>query len=78
MLGGVWRGEARAYPAPEVVRSGGLVQEQFDGRPVRVAFDTEGQVFRVAAPDPIEAVQGYWFAWTAFHPDTSVFVSPGH
>jgi hypothetical protein len=71
-------GEARAYPALEVVRAGGVVEEQFDGRPVRVAFDSEGQVFRVVAPDSVEVVQGYWFAWTAFHPDTSVFVSPGH
>jgi hypothetical protein len=71
-------GEARAYPALEVVRSGGVVQEQFDGSPVRVAFDSEGQVFRVVAPDSVEVVQGYWFAWTAFHPDTSVFISPGH
>ena len=68
-------GEARAYPALEVVRSGGVVQEQFGGRPVKVGFDSEGQVFRVVAPDSVEVVQGYWFAWTAFHPDTSVFVS---
>jgi hypothetical protein len=68
-------GEARAYPALEVVRSGGVVEEQFDGRSVRVTFDSEGQVFRVVAPDSVEVVQGYWFAWTAFHPDTSVFVS---
>jgi hypothetical protein len=69
-------GEARAYPALEVVRAGGVVREQFDGRPVRVAFDSEDQVFRVVAPDSVEVVQGYWFAWAAFHPDASVFVSP--
>jgi hypothetical protein len=69
-------GEARAYPALEVVRAGGVVEERFDGRPVRVAFDSEGQVFRVVAPESVEVVQGYWFAWAAFHPDTSVFVSP--
>ena len=75
MLGVAWKGEARAYPALEVVRAGGVVEEPFDGRPVRVSFDSEGQVFRVVAPESVEVVQGYWFAWTAFHPDTSVFVS---
>ena len=69
-------GEARAYPALEVMRAGGAVEEQFAGGPVSVTFDSEGQVFRVVAPDSVEVVQGYWFAWTAFHPDTSVFVSP--
>jgi hypothetical protein len=69
-------GDARAYPALEVVRAGGVIQEQFEGKPVRVAFDSEDQVFRVVAADPIEVVQGYWFAWAAFHPETSVFVSP--
>jgi hypothetical protein len=74
VLGVARRGEARAYPALEVVRAGGVVEERFDGRAVRVSFDSEGQVFRVFAPDSVEVVQGYWFAWTAFHPDTSVFV----
>jgi hypothetical protein len=70
-------GDARAYPALEVVRAGGVIRERFDGKPVEVAFDSEDQVFRVAAPDSIEVVQGYWFAWAAFHPHTSVFVSAG-
>lgn len=70
-------GDARAYPALEVVRAGGVIRERFDGKPVRVSFDSEAQVFRVVAPDSIEVVQGYWFAWAAFHPHTSVFVSPG-
>jgi hypothetical protein len=69
-------GGARAYPALEVTRAGGEVQELFDGKPVTVAFDPEAAVFRVGAPEPIEVVQGYWFAWAAFHPETSVFVSP--
>jgi hypothetical protein len=52
-----------------------VVEGRFAGRPVRVSFDSEAQLFRVVAPDPVEVVQGYWFAWTAFHPGTSVFVS---
>jgi hypothetical protein len=69
-------GDARAYPALEVTRAGGVIRERFNGEPVSVAFDSEDQVFRVVAPDSIEVVRGYWFAWAAFHPQTSVFVSP--
>lgn len=68
-------GRARAYPAAEVVESGGRVTDEFQGHPVRVAYDTEEQVFDVEAPPELEVIEGYWFAWAAFHPDTSVFVS---
>jgi hypothetical protein len=66
-------GAARAYPAVELARAGGMVQESFEGRAVRVAYDADQQVFAVEAPPEIEVVEGYWFAWAAFHPDGSVF-----
>ncbi len=69
-------GRARAYPAVELVRAGGVVRERFAGHPVRVAYDPEQQVFEVDAPEGIEVVEGFWFAWAAFHPETSVFTSP--
>ena len=67
-------GAARAYPALELVRAGGAVAERFEGEAVRVAYDAEQQVFQVEAPDALEVVEGYWFAWAAFHPETTVFV----
>jgi hypothetical protein len=70
-------GEARAYPALELARAGGVARESFAGRPVSVAYDPERRVFEVEAPAEIEVVEGYWFAWAAFHPDTSVFTPPG-
>ncbi|MBW2280842.1 MAG: DUF3179 domain-containing protein [Deltaproteobacteria bacterium] len=69
-------GAARAYPAVEIVRAGGRVEESFEGHPVQVAYDTESQVFDVAAPGEVEVIEGYWFAWSAFHPETTVYVAP--
>lgn len=66
-------GSARAYPAVELVRAGGQVEEWFAGRHVRVAYDPEAERFRVEAPDDVEIVEGYWFAWMAFHTHSSVF-----
>jgi len=66
-------GAARAYPAVELMRAGGQVEEWFAGRHVRVAYDPEAERFRVEAPDDVEIVEGYWFAWMAFHPHSSVF-----
>jgi hypothetical protein len=67
-------GPARAYPAYELVRAGGSIQEEFEGRGLTVSFDQEDGVFRVKAPPELEIVEGYWFAWAAFHPDTTVFI----
>lgn len=69
-------GAARAYPAAELVRAGGSVRERFEGREVRIAFDPDGETFAAEAPDDVEIVEGYWFAWMAFHPKSSVFEAP--
>lgn len=68
---------ARAYPASELARAGGSVEERFLGRSVRVAYDPDRQVFDVAAPPEVEleVVEGFWFAWAAFHPETSVYTA---
>ena len=68
-------GESRAYPAAEVTRSGGRVEERFAGHPVRVGYDADTGAFDIDAPDKLEVVEGYWFAWIAFHPESSVFVA---
>ena len=68
-------GPARAYPAEELLCAGGRVEEIFEERPVQITYDSNDQVFRVEAPDELEVVEGYWFAWAAFHPNTSVYVS---
>ncbi len=69
-------GRARAYPAVEIVRAGGRVEESFEGHHVRVAYDPDTQVFDVDAPAELDVIEGYWFAWSAFHPDTTIYVAP--
>jgi len=68
---------ARAYPASELRRAGGRVEERFHGKPVEVTYDLDARVFSVKAPDDVEVIEAYWFAWVAFHPETSVFTAPG-
>ena len=68
-------GEARAYPAAEVVAAGGDVRDRFAGHAIQVAYDPEEGSFHVEAPPGVEVIEGFWFAWSAFHPDTSVFAA---
>jgi len=66
-------GRARAYPRSELRRAGGVVEETFAGVKVRVSLEPETGAFAVEASDGIEVVEGYWFAWRAFHPGASTF-----
>jgi hypothetical protein len=66
-------GVARAYSAEEVADAGGSVIERFAGHGVEIRFDGSTASFQVTAPPEIEVVEAYWFAWAAFHPETSIF-----
>ena len=66
-------GEARAYPADEIVKAGGRVSDRFAGHEVRIAYDGESQLWSVSAPDGVDVIEGFWFAWMAFHPQSTVY-----
>ncbi len=68
-------GSARAYPAPELTASGSRVVESFEGRRIEVSYDQVSRTFEVDAPPEIEVIEGYWFAWAAFHPESTVYVA---
>jgi hypothetical protein len=69
-------GAARAYPASEVERAGGRVSEMFQGARVTIHYDSSSQTFRASADASVDIIEGYWFAWAAFHPETEVFRAP--
>jgi hypothetical protein len=70
-------GNIRAYPAPEVIRANGSLRERLGDVQLEIRYDEERRQFEVEAPESVEVIQSYWFAWSAFHPETTVFVGPG-
>lgn len=68
-------GPSRAYPGAEVAKAGGRVEERFAGGRVVIEYDAQSGVFRYEVPEGVEAIEGYWFAWMAFHPESSVYVA---
>jgi hypothetical protein len=68
---------SRAYSASELARAGGSVEEGFLGRSVRLSYDPKRQLFGVDAPPEVEVIEGFWFAWAAFHPETSIYTADG-
>jgi hypothetical protein len=68
-------GPSRAYPGEEIARAGGRVEDVFSGQRVLVSYDSKTRHFDFEIPEGIEVVEGFWFAWMAFHPESSVFES---
>ena len=83
VAGVVIDGQSRAYPFEELAKVGEPLIERIGSTTIRVQFDPVAKsawVERlvdggpVVIPTDLPSVTAYWFAWYAFHPDTSVFV----
>ena len=78
VLGLRLRRASRAYPIAELARVG-RVEDVVSGTPVVVAYDAgqgSATVTDALTGRPIPATAVYWFAWSAFHPDTAVWGNP--
>jgi hypothetical protein len=76
VLGVVRDGKARAYLGSLVTEGGGRLDDEFAGRKIKIAYDSEDSVFRYEVPPDVEVTEAYWFAWKAFHPNTEVWHEP--
>lgn len=74
IAGVVINGVARAYPHDRLP-DGIVIEDTVSGAPVRVRFDRESRRFTItdADGDAVPFTPAYWFAWQAFHPDTTVW-----
>jgi hypothetical protein len=75
VLGVIAGGQARAYPLRSLKKSNSPITDQLGDTPVSIQFDNEHQT-AVALDqhgNALESIQLYWFAWAAFHPETSVW-----
>ena len=73
--GGVYK----AYPFIEMERNGkARFSDTVGGRRFDFLWDAENRSVTISDADgeAVAAIQGFWFAWFAFHPDTEVFKAP--
>lgn len=66
----------KAYPFKELGKLNETkLVETFNGKKITVNFDIENRDGSVldSKGDPLPTVNGFWFAWYAFHPDTEIF-----
>ena len=66
---------AKAYPLNLLKKRPGIFEDQVGGEPIKFTINAAGQVIEVSDSKgkAIPHIFAYWFAWQAFHPDTSVF-----
>lgn len=72
------QGEARAWPFEELEAAEQTpIRDTFNGQPIRVHYDADHRSARITDDDGNElaSTTGFWFAWYAFHPETSVFTA---
>lgn len=72
-------GNHKAYPFSRLERAG---QKRFDdtigGVPLTILWDQEASSAMALDENNtvLPTIQGFWFAWYAFHPDTEVYAQP--
>ena len=77
VLGVEINGAAKAYALARLSRKTGALEDNIGQHPVRIILSENGQVVEVLDRQgrSIPTVFAYWFAWQAFHPDTTVYAS---
>ncbi len=75
VLGIEVNGQFKAYPFAELSKTDGVIRETFNGVPLEIHYDRGSHSARAldANGESIPAITAFWFAWTAFHPETDVF-----
>jgi Protein of unknown function (DUF3179) len=66
---------SKAYPLNRLAQAR-RVEDQLRETPIRIDYDPDAQRAVVSALNsnaPMPAVTAYWFAWSAFHPDTALW-----
>ena len=78
VFGIVVNGMAKAY-STETVKAQGTIEDSFEGMDFILRYDPELDVVRIYKKDAegkeerINPISGFWFSWTAVHPDTELY-----
>lgn len=63
----------RAYLGSILTAEGGRIVDEFEGKKIRIAYDTNSSTFQWDVPSGVSVTDAYWFAWKSLHPDTEIW-----
>jgi hypothetical protein len=73
-------GVFKAYPFIELDKQGmASFSDSINGTSFEFTWDSDNRSIAIAdaGGKPVAGIQGFWFAWFAFHPDTEIFKAVG-
>ena len=75
VLGVEIHGEARAYPISLLKTKSGILKDEIGGMTISIEIAADGEITGVkdGAGKKIAHIFSYWFAWQAFHLETTVY-----
>lgn len=75
VLGIEFDGQYKAYPFAELSKKGAKFTDQFAGRDLTIQYNDAARSARIFDDKgkEVPALNSFWFAWFAFHPDTKIF-----
>jgi len=78
VAGVIFNGKAKAYPFNELKKlntTQGSFTDTIGGVPLTISYDLSHRTLTVkdASGSEVPNTQSFWFAWAAFHPETSIF-----
>ncbi len=66
-------GKMRAYLGSILTAVGGRIVDDFEGKKIRIAYDSDSSTFQWDVPEGVSVTDAYWFAWKSLHPDTEIW-----
>jgi len=75
VIGIIINGKTKAWPLVKLKNSPPLIQDVIGGQEIEIEFDFTNQTVEVKdkTGNLIVAIQSYWFAWSAFYPETELY-----
>ena len=70
-------GETRAYPAGEILLMGGAIEDNFNGLPVTLSYQSTSQAFEENFDSSVDYDVTVWRKWSMQHPESSIFEAWG-
>lgn len=70
------KNETRAYPLAQLQKKPGITSDSLGGESIHIEVSAEGEVVAVrdGRGGEVPHIYVYWFAWQAFHPETTVYL----
>ncbi len=69
------KNKTRAYPLAKLQKRPGITEDSIGGQTIQIEVSSDGEVVAVTTGkgENIPHIFAYWFAWQAFHPETTVY-----